>query len=244
MYSIVLHIFAHNMVKYKHLFFDLDHTLWDFETNSVASLHQLYTQCKLQEKGIDDVDSFEKTYHEINTKLWARFRKGFLSREDLRWKRMFQTLNHYRIFNEPLAIEMSEMYLEILPTQTNLVEGCLDVLEYCKEKKYTMHLITNGFEKTQYQKLNNSNLQHFFTEMITSEMAMSMKPKKEIFDFALQKTGALLPESIMIGDDYDADIIGALQSNMDSVFYNPAEKIVEKKPTYNITHLSQLMQIL
>jgi putative hydrolase of the HAD superfamily len=232
------------MQPYKHLFFDLDHTLWDFEKNSIASLYTLYNSCQLKDIGIDDVHDFEKEYHIINEKMWAAFRQGTLTREDLRWKRMNKTLQHYNVYNEPLAKEMSELYLEILPTQTHLVEGCIEVLNYCKDKKYELHLITNGFEKTQHQKLANANLQSYFKEMITSEEAMSMKPKKEIFDFALKKTSALLNESIMIGDDFEADIIGAMNANMNQVYFNPSNKEVRKEPTHNIQQLVQLLDIL
>lgn len=232
------------MSKYTHLFFDLDHTLWDFEKNSVATLETLYQEANLAAKGIEDFTDFNIVYHEINDKLWDRFRKGFLSRQDLRWKRMFQTLVHYKINDETLAKVMSERYLEILPTQTNVFPHCIELMEYCKSKQYEMHLITNGFELTQQLKLKNSNLDQYFDRMITSELAMSMKPEKEIFEFAMRETGAHAESSLMIGDAMDVDILGAQRVGMDQVYFNPHKIEHEGSPTYEIEHLHEMYQIV
>ncbi len=231
------------MSKYRVLFFDLDHTLWDFERNSVATLQQLYDECQLKEQGVGEFDDFNHVYHEINDRMWDKFRKGQLSREDLRWKRMWQTLVHYKVNNETLAKQMSERYLEILPEQTHVFPHTYDLLDYCATKDYELHLITNGFEATQHQKLKNAKLAHYFDQMITSEMAMSMKPQKEIFEYALRSTGAKVDESIMIGDALEVDILGALQIGMDAVYFNPHAKPHQELPTYEITCLSELLTI-
>ncbi|HNB82324.1 MAG TPA: YjjG family noncanonical pyrimidine nucleotidase [Chitinophagaceae bacterium] len=232
------------MKKYTHLFFDLDHTLWDFEQNSVASLQILYNEAELHQKGIPSFEEFNLIYHEINDRLWDRFRKGFMSREDLRWKRMWQTLVHFRVLNEGLARQMSERYLDILPTQRLVFPNCFQMLDYCKNKQYEMHLITNGFEQTQWMKLKNAGLDSYFNEMITSERAMSMKPQKEIFEYALRETGASASSSLMIGDALDIDILGASTIGMHQVYFNPHEKPHSENPTYEINDLIQLTQIL
>lgn len=230
--------------KYQYLFFDLDHTLWDFDANSVSTLRVMYGEFDLEAKGIDDFDDFNQVYHEINSKLWERFRKGYLSRDDLRWKRMWQTLVHYRVNNEPLAKQMSERYLEILPTQTLLFPHTIETLDYCKTKGYEMHLITNGFEYTQQLKLKNAALDSYFDKMITSEQAMAMKPHKEIFDYALQQTGGMADASLMIGDALDVDILGGKNAGIDQVFFNPNKQQHQDKPTYEIHCLSELRQIV
>lgn len=232
------------MKPYQHLFFDIDHTLWDFETNSVNTLKALYEEVNLPQKGIHDFDDFNIVYHGINDKLWDRFRKGFLSRQDLRWKRMWQTLVHYKVNDEALAKVMSERYLEILPTQCAMFPYAVDVLQYCTNKGYELHLITNGFELTQKEKLKNAGIDHFFNKMITSEMAMSMKPHKEIFDFAYKATGASPTSSIMIGDALDVDIIGGKNAGMHQVFFNPNRIAHQDNPTYEIFCLSELKDIL
>lgn len=230
--------------SYQFLFFDLDHTLWDFERNSVATLSDLYDELKLKERGITSFEDFNEVYHEINNKFWERFRKGFISRHDLRWKRMFQTLLHYRIPDERLAVNMSERYLEILPTKTHVFPYALDVLEFCRENQFSLHLITNGFEETQKMKLKNSGMFEFFDKMITSEQAMTMKPNKEIFEYALQQTGATVSNSLMIGDALDVDILGAHNVGMHSVYFNPHRLGHNDEPTYEIHCLSELKNII
>jgi putative hydrolase of the HAD superfamily len=232
------------MNKYKTLFFDLDHTLWDFERNSEAALSILYDEVDLERRGVAAFDEFNVVYHEINDKLWDRFRKGFLSREELRWKRMWQTLVHYRINDEKLAKVMSERYLEILPTQTHLFPHCHEMLAYCTERNYHLHLITNGFEATQQLKLKHSFLENYFDCMITSEQAMSMKPQKEIFEYALRETGARATESLMIGDALDVDVLGAQRIGMDQVFFNPKGLAHEGNPTYEIDCLNDMQKIV
>jgi putative hydrolase of the HAD superfamily len=232
------------MNRYTHLFFDLDHTLWDFDKNSETTLHQLYLEAELEKLGAEPFAQFTVVYHQINDKLWDRFRKGFLSREDLRWKRMWQTLVHYKINNEKLAKEMSERYLEILPTQTNIFPHCKEMLQYCVDKNYSMHLITNGFEQTQKLKLRHAGIDTYFETMITSEQAMSMKPNKEIFEFALQHTRAKVSQSLMIGDALDVDILGAKNVGMDQVYFNPHQIPHTQHPTYEIHTLQNMFSIV
>ncbi len=231
-------------IAYTHIFFDLDHTLWDFDTNSIDTLRAIYTQFALPQKGISDFDDFNKVYHRINDKLWDRFRKGYLSRQELRWKRMWQTLVHYRIPDEALAKQMSEAYLDILPTQTALFPHTHEVLQYLHSKSYSMHLITNGFELTQKQKLKNAALDTYFDRVITSEQAMSMKPHKQIFDYAMQHTGAKAAHSIMIGDAWDVDIVGAAQAGMHQVYFNPHKSPAPGQASFEIHSLQQLKDIL
>jgi putative hydrolase of the HAD superfamily len=232
-------------MRYQHVFFDLDHTLWDFETNSRETLYDLYHELELAGMGIPAFDHFHDTYHHHNTIFWDRFRKGYISREDLRWKRMWRTLLDYKVANEPLARKLSERYLEILPTKKNLFHDTLDILDYLKGKGYPMHLITNGFEKTQHAKLNHSGIHHYFTHVITSEQAGIMKPHVAIFEYALEKAGTTAAAAIMIGDTLDADIEGANNVGMDSAYFNPAVPPEGKiKPTYVINNLAELKSIL
>jgi putative hydrolase of the HAD superfamily len=231
------------MPQYDFLFFDLDHTLWDFETNSVHTLQDVYNTFKLDELGIKDFHQFNVEYHIINDKLWEKFRNGKLSREDLRWKRMWQTLLEYKINDEQLAKAMSERYLEVLPTQNALFPYAKEVLDYCQAKGYGMHLITNGFELTQKQKLRNAGIDQYFDQMITSEQAMSMKPHKEIFDFAYALTGAEPHNSIMIGDALNVDVLGGRNAGMHQVYFNPHKVAHTDSPTYEIACLSELKQL-
>jgi putative hydrolase of the HAD superfamily len=231
--------------NYEHIFFDLDHTLWDFDTNSVATLQDLFEELKLHDLATNDFEHFQTTYHHHNNIYWERFRKGYINREELRWRRMWRTLMDFKITDEVLAKKMSEKYLEILPTKTSLFDGCMDLLNYLSDKKYPMHIITNGFEITQHMKIKNSGISHFFTEMITSEQSGIMKPHAAIFDYAFAKTGTSADKSIMVGDTLEVDILGALNAGMDAAYFNPAVPHTSKiKPTYVLANLSELKKIL
>ena len=231
------------MPVYKHLFFDLDHTIWDFDTNAKATLTDLYAQ-GLEEKTKAPFNEFYERYIFHNAHLWARYEKGFIGVEELKWKRMWRTMLDFKIADEALSKDISIKFLEILPTKKAVFPYTFEILDYLSKKDYTLHLITNGFVHTQTMKLQNSGLDKYFTEMITSEASNSLKPKKEIFDYALQKTGADIKESIMLGDNQDADIAGALNAGMDAVFVNHINEVVKLKPTYTITHLKELETIL
>ena len=232
------------MAIYKHLFFDLDHTLWDFDANAKETLAEVYIFFDLEKKGVYPFDNFYRHYLHHNEILWDRYHKGFISSEELKWKRMWRTMLEFKIGSEQLSKEMSAKFLEILPTKKILFPHTIEVLEYLSAKGYQLHLITNGFEKVQWSKLNNSGLNKYFTHMITSEASNSLKPKKEIFDYALKKAGANLHESIMLGDNLDADIQGAMNAGMDCIFVNHIQAITAMKPTYIIHHLKELEQIL
>lgn len=233
------------MPSYKHIFFDLDHTIWDFETNAKDSLREIFTEDLIQKTGASFNDFFDRySYH--NHQLWSRYEKGFIGVEELKWKRMWRALLDFKLADEPLSKKMSVDFLHILPTKNVLFPYTFEILDYLKSKDYNLHLITNGFEAVQEAKLKNSGIDGYFKVMITSEASNSLKPKKEIFDYALLKTGATLSESIMIGDNQDADVAGALNAGMDAIFMNHinADVKIKEKPTHIITHLKELENIL
>jgi len=230
-------------MKYKHLFFDLDHTLWDFDANARATLAQLHIDLDLVSKGVHDFDMFHKNYLQHNEKLWARYRNGYIKQEDLRLKRMWLTLLDFKIADQELARQLSELFLQLLPARTLLFPDTKEVLQYLGDKGYQLHLITNGFEKTQHSKLKHSGLSKFFKEVITSESSNSLKPQKEIFDFALVKTGAFAAHSIMIGDSLEIDVAGAMNAGMDQVHVNYNETPQDIKPTYTVKTLKELEEI-
>ena len=231
------------MSSYKHLFFDLDHTLWDFDANAKETLIEVYTFFDLEAKGVHPFNDFYKHYLHHNEILWDRYNKGFITSDELKWKRMWRTMLEFKIGSEQLAKDMSLHFLEILPTKKILFPHTIEILNYLTAKGYILHLITNGFEKTQWSKINNSGLSRYFTHMITSEASNSLKPKKEIFEYALNKAGAILSESIMLGDNLDADIQGAINAGMDCVFVNHLKTNTDVNPTYIIHHLKELEQI-
>ena len=230
-------------MQYKHLFFDLDHTLWDFEANARLTLQEMYHSLGLNDLGISDFDLFHRRYIVHNDKLWERYRNGYIKVDELRWKRMWLTLLDFKIGNEPLARQMDVLFLDALPNRTLLFPYTIEILTYLTGKGYRLHLITNGFEKTQLCKLQNSGLTGYFTEVITSEGANSLKPHKEIFEYAFMKTGAAPAESIMLGDSIEADIQGAINAGIDQVYVNHLGVEPAIRPTYTVKTLKELEQL-
>lgn len=231
-------------MPYKDLFFDLDHTLWDFELNSKETMLELYTNHNIAALGITDFDAFFTIYTAHNHRLWDRYAKGFIKQEELRWKRIYLSLLDFKIANETLSKAMSVEFLQILPTKKKLFPHTIEILNYLREKEYKMHLITNGFESVQFQKIKNAQIEKYFTKVITSEASNSLKPNKEIFEYALKTTNATLSESIMIGDNETADIQGGINMGMDTVFVNHLNIAPTLPATYTITHLKELEEIL
>lgn len=234
---------ARSFYMYQHLFFDLDHTLWDFETNARLTLEQLYDQFGLKEKGIPSLEILHERYTYHNDRLWERYRNGTIKQDELRWKRMYLTLLDYRIGDEALAKAMSKAFLDGLPARNKLFPYTHEILQYLQGKGYALHLITNGFEEVQHQKIKQSNLDSYFGAVITSEGANSLKPHADIFSYALQQTGAKKESSIMLGDSFEADILGAMNFGMDQVYINHTGQMPPKKPTYMVTHLRELESI-
>lgn len=231
-------------MKYQHLFFDWDHTLWDFEANSKVSLQKLFQCFSLSDKGVRQFEDFYTVYSKFNRLMWEKYQQGGISRDELKWKRMSMAMMHFNIYNESLAKDLSAHYLELLPLQGQLMPFAEDVLLYCKQKGYVMHLITNGFHDTQFKKIASSRVGSYFQEVITSEHCNSLKPHADIFKYALDVATTSKEKSIMIGDNLDADILGAQAFGMAQIFFNPEKVKHTQSPTYEVHCLSELKNIL
>ena len=233
------------MVKrYKHLFFDLDRTLWDFEKNSTATLQEVFEIFQLEEKGVSSFSSFIEKYIDVNEAMWALYRVGKIQKEELRSIRFKNTLLHFGISDDDLALQIGEYYIKESPLKTNLFPNTIEILEYLREEGYQMHIITNGFEEVQHIKLKNSGLSSFFKEIITSERAGVKKPNSKIFNFSMELAGAQPEESLMLGDDIPVDLHGAKAVGMDQVYFNPNHHMHEEKMTYEVNSLLELKKFL
>ena len=157
---------------------------------------------------------------------------------------MWLTLLDFKLADESLSRSLGIQFLEQLPEQKSLFPYTIEILTYLKEKKYRMHLVTNGFEKVQHHKIQQANLAQFFEQVITSEASNSLKPNKEIFEYAMNKAGAIASESIMIGDNLDADIQGGINAGMDTIFVNHLNVEPYITPTFVVYHLKELENIL
>lgn len=230
-------------MKYRHLFFDLDHTLWDFEANARVTLETLYEDLQLRSRGVDDFERFYLNYLQHNERLWERYRKGFIRQDELRMKRMSLSLLDFRIADDGLARQMSNLFIQLLPTRTILFPHTIEILQYLQDKQYQLHIITNGFEEVQHSKLHNSQLAQFFGEVITSEGSNSLKPNREIFEYAFLKTNASRESSIMLGDTPEVDIQGAINAGIDQVFVNHTGISSSVPATYTVNNLKELEYI-
>jgi putative hydrolase of the HAD superfamily len=231
-------------MRYKHIFFDLDHTLWDFEMNAKETLAELFLNNNIAERTTVDFEFFFKQYSLHNEMLWAKYTKGEIKQEELRWKRMWLTLLDCDIYDEPLARSLAVEFLQHLPSKKNIFPYTVEILTYLQNKGYQLHLITNGFDDVQHSKILACNIHTYFGEVVTSECSNSLKPNKEIFEYALAKAKASKEESIMIGDNIEADIKGAANAGLDTVFVNHINASTDFKPTYTIYHLQELENIL
>ncbi len=200
-------------MKNKHLFFDLDRTLWDFEKNSEKALQQLFTDSKLDQL-IPSFQRFHQTYKNENALLWKKYGKGKISKDYLRDARFSRTLLKFDIVDTELTSYLSEGYLDLSPRQTDVFPHTHETLDYLKKEGYRMHIITNGFKEVQHIKLSQSKLTNYFDLILCSEEVGVNKPAPGIFNHALQSTGAKATDSVMIGDDFEVDVLGAVQSGL------------------------------
>ena len=230
--------------KYQHLFFDLDHTLWDFEANSAEAIWEIFTELQVSDRGDVAFEEFILTYRQINRACWNQYRKNEISKETLRYTRFKRALAEYGIVDQELSDTFSDQYIIRSPKKTNLIAGTTEVLRYLEGEKYQMHIITNGFSEVQFVKIENAGLSKYFDVILTSEMVGEKKPHPSVFHQAVVLAEADLSESLMVGDNLEADVIGAREMGMDQVYYNPEEDPHEESITYEIKALSELIEIL
>ncbi len=230
--------------KYSCIFFDLDHTLWDYETNSKETLEELYGQYQLREKGIQNFNSFHQRFQEVNAALWVLYDTGQIGSEIIRKERFKQILEAFDAYDEKLNQDISHDYLMTCPNKGNLIPGAITVLEYLKDRSYNLSVITNGFEEIQNLKLTSGNLHGYFDHIITSQKAGHRKPAPEIFQFAMQAHKVQNSESLMIGDNLITDMGGAKKAGIDTVYYNPDSNPHNETLHHEISKLEELLQIL
>jgi putative hydrolase of the HAD superfamily len=228
---------------YKYVFIDLDDTIWDFHANAKSSLQELYTQKNLG-KYFDSFEQYFSLYAKRNLELWDLYGRGEITKDYLSRERFSHPLTQVGIDNSELAFQIVNEYLEMLPSRTALVPYAIELLEYL-HPKYPLTIVSNGFIEVQYKKLRSANIEHYFSHVVLSEEANALKPDKRIFEHALSLNNAAARDTIMIGDSYEADIIGAQNAGIDQIWYNPnSAKDTTKPATYYIYSLESIMNIL
>ncbi|MEP7264700.1 MAG: YjjG family noncanonical pyrimidine nucleotidase [Bacteroidota bacterium] len=228
--------------KYKHIFFDLDHTLWDTDRNSAESLIELYKELNLADQGFPSFPEFIACYRSHNERLWGLYSENKIGRDAVRINRFRFTLEDFGIRNFELASILSDEFVKRTPYKPHLIENTLQVLEKISGN-YHLSIITNGFKESQAIKLQHSGIENYFSHLFISEEVGFNKPDVRIFEHALNKTSSECKDSLMVGDTYETDITGARAANIDQVYLkeNPPD---HHEATYKITNLSELLNIL
>lgn len=217
------------------IFFDLDHTLWDFEKNSALAFDKVLNKHEIKV----DLEVFLEYYVPLNLKYWELYRHDKITQDQLRYGRLKDTFDilNYEISDELIDL-ISVEYIHYLPEFNHLFDGTIEILDYLNAK-YNLHIITNGFQEVQSGKMKNSGIDKYFKTITNSEMAGVKKPNPKIFEFALQKANAQKQNSIMIGDCLDADVNGAFNFGMDAIHFNENNKEIPN----HIKQVSQLIEL-
>ena len=234
------------MKQYTDLFVDFDDTLYDTHGNAVIALRELFDALDLGQ-WFQDPQLFYNRYWEANIDLWTRYSRGEITRDYLIIERFRRPLS-YGAGLEPTeqqCLEASDLFLDFCSCKPGLVDGARELVDYLQTKGYKMHICSNGFHEVQYKKLRACGLIDCFDNVILSEDAGANKPSRQFFDYALQQTGAQLGSTLMIGDNYQTDILGAQQAGLDTAYFNRYPDYPAPNPvTYEVTSLRQLMDIL
>lgn len=240
--SCIHRILAILPLSYAHIFFDLDHTLWDFTTNSRATLAELHADLNLEAEGIPDAQQLIAAYEEVNRDVWGQYEKGHIPKEVMRVLRFRTTLQRFGVTRGRLPEIMSHEYLDRSPRRTVLFPGVPELLRDL-QGRYRLHIITNGFHEVQQVKMKCSGLEVFFQEVISSERAGASKPSPTIFAHALKRSGAIASNSLMVGDNVISDMLGARQAGMDHAHFT-AETEPDPLATYRVQHMEELRPLL
>lgn len=223
----------------EHIFFDLDHTLWDFEKNSALAFQKIFENQQIE----IEIEEFLKVYKPINFRYWELYRNNLVTKEALRYGRLKESFDSLKFETSDDNIKsLADDYIKYLPINSHLLEDSLIVLDYLSEK-YSLHIITNGFEEVQHTKMKNSGILHYFTSITTSEEAGVKKPHPAIFEKALLKSQADPSKSVMIGDNLEADIVGAHEFGLHAIYLDAEEQNVEVE-FIRIQKLKELLNYL
>lgn len=231
------------MSTYQHIFFDLDHTLWDFERNSTETLLEMYKDYDIGAVGNVGEEEYLAAFREVNRILWTSYNESKIDKTYIRERRFEMIFDRLGMDATEMPKNLGEIYLFKCPTKGHLLPYAKEALDYLSEN-YRLHILTNGFGDVQDIKLESSGIKHYFETVVTSECTGHKKPSPEIFHFALDKATATLAESVMIGDNLNTDISGAIGIGLDSVFYNPHKSFHKSKPKYEIDCLRKLQDFL
>ena len=231
-------------MKIQHIFFDLDNTLWDHRRNAYLTIKDLFGKEEIALKYNIDFEEFHSVYHEINEKLWEDIRDGIIDKDYLRKHRFYDTFRHFNVDDQQLSMYFEEHFLDKILNYNELVEGAASILEYLKAKHYTLHIISNGFKEVTERKCILSGISPYFQTITSADSIGVRKPRPEIFEYSLKLAGALKEESILIGDDWIADVVGARNFGMDVIFFDVLKENRQEEEVKVIQHLLRIKEYL
>lgn len=231
------------MSKYNHLFFDLDHTLWDYDSNVQESLNELFEIYQLPELGVSTFKEFYGAFNAVNFDLWSLYNGGKIDKTILRKERFKRIFEHLGADGLAVPLDMEDDFMHRTSSKPHLFPHSKEALNYLQDK-YELHIITNGFNESQAMKMSSSGLTSYFQLIVTSETMGYRKPDKRIFEYAINKLETIPASCLMIGDNPDADIAGAKNAGIDQVLFNPLNIPCVLNPTYTISCLSELKNFL
>ncbi|MBW8522369.1 YjjG family noncanonical pyrimidine nucleotidase [Chryseobacterium chendengshani] len=231
-------------MKIQHIFFDLDNTLWDHRRNAYLTIKDLFSKQEITLRYNIDFSEFHSVYHEINEKLWAQIRDGEIDKEYLRKHRFYDTFNHFGIDDLELSMFFEEHFLDHILNYNYLVESADVILDYLKSKNYTLHIISNGFQEVTERKCILSGIAHYFNTITSADSVGIRKPHSAIFQYSLSLAEAKKEESILIGDDWIADVVGAQNFGIDVIFFDVLNENPQQENLKAIKHLLQIKDYL
>ena len=231
------------MAKYRNLFIDLDDTVYDFSAASRESFLETYEQLHY-ERYFESFEHYLSIYEPYNLELWRIYGEGKITKEELNKRRYSHPLEVVGVQDQALADTFCREALGRIPTKGHLVPGAIELLEYLRPK-YNLYILSNGFKELQSRKMQTAGIDKYFDALILSEDIGVNKPDSRLYEHAMRKTASEPHESLMIGDMFDTDIVGAANFGMDSMYYNPKRKAGHPfAPTYEVTHLLEIKDIL
>lgn len=234
------------MTHHRNIFIDLDDTIWDFTANSHVSLEIMYRDLDIA-RIYPDYDAFSSAYYAKNSELWALYHHGKIEKDFLiieRYAHLLRTIGYNDIDNH-LAQRMNEYYLDTLAQQTQLVPYAIELLDYLTQRGYNLYILSNGFIEVQHKKLQSAGIEDYFERMVLSDEIGINKPDRRLFDYALEVTHSQAADTLMIGDNYDADILGAMQAGWGQIYFDRNHRgITAQEPQHTVHSLKEVMDIL
>lgn len=228
----------------RHIFFDLDNTLWDHRKNAELTLNDLFERRGIQETHNILFDEFHTKYDEVNEDLWVKIRDGLIDKDFLRKHRFYDTFMHFGVDDEELADFFEKHFLDEIINFNELIEGTLEILDYLKAKGYRLHVVSNGFHEVTHRKVALSGLQPYFETIVSADDVPAMKPSEKIFRYALEQAKAEKEESIFVGDDWVADVKGAQNFGMEVIYFDVLRQNRTEAGLKSIQELKELKNYL